>query len=305
MDKEKPQYSSEDQAPEAEVSETIEDERSELDKKLEQIESIESRSLKATRPNADNGIGAERGVTSSTDPVEPHEPAEDPAILAARAAMRSANREDTKKSASQKKLRVAVVLLVVMVCGALAAVAGLYYWQTTTQNQLTSTQASLAAAQSELVTLKQAPATKPQPETTENSNQQEKARFRTINEWGIRYQLNEQNDDLGYGILTVAPQESIGLYSVALARTAGVAVGTKELRCGIGSAGVLVRLSEAQLKQLSPEQQPAETESKKIGEFTYVYQAPQGVCTDEPQQEKMVTDAARSVITTLESASER
>lgn len=303
MDKEKPRYSDEGQSDEVDVAESIEDERSELDIKLEQIESIESRSLKTTRssdPTSNSATGAGLADSNKAGVTESQESAEDPAILAARAAMRSANREDTKKSASRKKLRTAVVLLVILLLGALGAVAGLYYLQSTTKDQLATAQASLSAMQSELAALKKAPVVESLPENVEKNDAQQSNGYRTISEWGVRYQLTEENSDVEYGLITVAPQESIGLYSITLARAAGMIVDTNVLRCGVGSAGVLMRLSETQLKEQSPQQKLTEGEYKKIGEFTYLYRAPQGLCADMPQQEKAATDAARSIIATLE-----
>lgn len=288
----------------------VEDTRSELDKKLEQIESIEAKGAMA-RPRRgaaqEDQLAENNAQRPAKSPAVEVEPAEDPAIIAARETMRAAERNKAAKKASPKRSKSLLVLLVVVVFVAGVALAWMWYQQNQTKEQLSSTQASLGAAQANVAALKRsqqqlANEKEAEEDTSATLEQSPKQEHRLLPEWGVRYEVNDQNKDLGYGLFTVqSDSESLGFYSIDLARANGVSNESQNLKCGVGSAGLIVRLSEKGLKEQYPDKTSLEGVShKQIGTHTYVYRSPQNACSASSQKEQMAISAVNSIFETLE-----
>jgi hypothetical protein len=289
---------------------TVEDTRSALDKKLEQIESIEAKGAMG-RPRREANQASQSAIKSSQNTEERPdvvaEPAEDPSIVAARETMRAAERNKAAKNALPKRSKGLLVLLVVVILGMSAALAWMWYQQNQTKEQLSSTQTSLGSAEASLAVLKQAQqklanegeAGKSNSVALEESSEQE---YKLLPEWDVRYELNEQTKDLGYGLMGVQPgEESLGFYSIELARSAGSDTGSRTLKCGVGSLGQIARLDEKTLKEQYPDKTKLEGIShKQIGAYTYIYQESQSPCSTSSQKEQMAISAVNSIFETLE-----
>ena len=294
----------------------IVDDRTELDKRLEEIESIEAHAVTKPLSNVQADRLGESGsetpaVQAAPADAAPVEEQEDPAIVAARNSMRSAERSKATKRNRKKKSSAVIILLGLLLVAAVAAVAWLLYQQQEADSRLSATQGTLAETKQELIGLQQkqkadaakvaqeaAPEEKPVSVATQE--------YREIPEWGVRYKLTAESKDLTYGVFSVQPNsESLGFASLTLVRKAGINNETQQLKCGIGSAGLVQRMSEVGMKEMFPtDAQLAQVVHKKVGEYNYVYRMPQGLCSDMSTEEKAASDAVSAIIETLEVISE-
>lgn len=290
----------------------IVDDRTELDKRLEKIESIEAHTITKQQ----NKVQSDRSSESESEtPVVQATPSdttlveeqEDPAIVAARNSMRSAERSKATNRSHKGKSSAAIIILGLLFVAAATAVAWLLYQQQETDSQLSATQGNLADTKQELIELQQkqkvnaakaaqevAPEEKPASSATQE--------YREIPEWGVRYKLTPENEGLTYGVFSVqSNSESLGFASLALVRKAGVNDETQQLKCDIGSAGLVQRMNEVGMKEVFPtDAQLNQVVRKKVGEYNYVYRMPQGLCSDMGTEEKAAADAVSAIIETLE-----
>lgn len=279
------------------------DERTEQEKALERIESIEvhhtdknveksidgvkggANKLNDSQPPVPAGSATERAESTSTEQQGEH-----PALLAARKKAKS------PKERSERKAPVVLILLLLLLLAAVAAAGWFFYQQQEAQNELSQVQDSLTTKDQKINSLTAANAklTEASEESDQNSEGQPAAQYREIPEWNVRYEVTDANKNVVYGVVSLQDNsESLGFMSLDVAREVGINQESQQLSCGIGSAGMIMRLTEAGMKEFS---QDAEPDSQKIGEHYYVYIAPQSLCSDKLKEQQTAASSAVSTI---------
>lgn len=302
------------------------DERSDIDKRLEEIESIErhdtahrsevaSNTSTAEDASDDIPVRTEEKVSDSPKPSEPATPTRDAeldreeakkqsALVAARENMNSARKGDDSVKKQRSRTWVIVLLLVLL----LAAIGSAIWFFTREQQaatQLSSAQTDLSLTQQELGVLKKKQADteaamQAEEDATDAVSQAPVKKYREIPEWDVRYEVTEANKDIAYGLNTIQPKiESFGFFSLSLAREAGIHPESQQLACGIGSAGLVNRMSDATYQEQFA--QAAGVLSKKIGEYYYVFMSPQGVCKEDATAKQTASsEAVRAILQSFE-----
>lgn len=293
------------------------DNRNEQEKELERIESIEASHISQNtsqikNDNAGSLDGMRTGAnqkkqdavadtsdTATEKMTDAGKDEEHPALLAARQ-----KAKNTKKRNGHK--RIGFALLIVLLLAAIAAAGWFFYQDMQAQQRVSQVESDLATkelALAELTVLNEKlSALADDAKQDENDNQgQAVEEYRQIPEWNVRYKVTDENKDLSYGVVMVGDgRESIGLLSLEVTREAGVNQETQELKCGIGSIGMITRMNEEQMKEFS---QGSDIESSKIGEYHYVYISPQNTCAESLATESLAakSDAVKAVVQSLES----
>lgn len=308
------------------------DERSDIDKRLEEIESIERRDamhrpevadssdeLKPEDASDDIPVRTEKKLSDPPKSIETATPTRDSeldreeakkqsALVAAREKMNTARKDDTS-AAKKRSYTWIIVLLVVLLLAAAGFATWLFMREQQAATQLSSTQTDLSLAQQELGVLKKKQADteaamQAEEDDTDAVAQAPVKKYREIPEWGVRYEVTEANKDITYGLNTIQPKiESFGFFSLSLAREAGIHPESQQLACGIGSAGLVNRMSDAAYQEQFA--QAASVLSKKIGEYYYVFMSPQGVCKEDATAKQTASsDAVRAILQSFEPLTE-
>lgn len=280
------------------------DENIELEQKLARLEGMEP------AISQDDATKAEERVPDPT-PIEEASPAPVAATETTedeerRRKMEAAIARSSEAPKPKKPWLWIVLSLLFLLCLA-AAIAYIFYEKDSQAQQSNSLNTKVAAAE----TAKLAAEKK-----LDEANKKLAAQatppstaYRDIPEWGVRYKVTDTNKTVAYGLFWAggAAGESMGFYSIDLARKLNNTQQGGTIACGIGSAGLITRYTEAeyqkQIKATQPSGILATTQNKKIGDYRYVYISPQGTCAEQlTDQQVKASDAVKSIVPLLEAS---
>lgn len=296
------------EAPSSNESTTIPvqtDENIELEQKLARLEGMEP-----SMNQNDSSKEEEQKIPEPT-PVEEATPApvvvtEDTADEERRRKMEAAIAHNKETPKAKKPWLWMVLSLLLILCLA-AASAYIFYEKDNQAQQINSINAKATSAEMAKTAAekKLEEANKKLSAQTQISSEE----FRTIPEWGVKYKVTDTNKEVMHGIFNIggASRESIGFFSIDLARKLNSPQQGETITCGVGSAGLINRYSEdeyqKQIKAAQPSGITATAPNKKIGEYRYVYVSPQGTCSTQlTDQQIKASDAVKGIVPLLEAS---